>query len=414
MKRMMVVFSMLAAALFAQDEGMVKVTGDRVSLRAAPDLTAVLLERAMRGDVLQLKDNSQPEWVGVVPPETVDLWVNREFIVDNMVVPEKLNVRSGPSMNHDSVGILKQGQSVVVRGVIDDWLRIAPPEESTLWISRRYVTVSIPLSAVPVEPAAAMVEVEAPAEEIIIAKTETPAPVVVAPVTAAPVAVAPVVAPAPVVTTVAVAPAPAATVAKADCPVAECPVAADCPVKAECTLEKPCPVTGTECAEVKASATTAAATTVTYTYVEPVIVDEGYAGGATASRTVTTTVVRPADPVDPTVYEIIASLEQKLPARLRADATKEQGVSGTFSGILLPESDLLYKLVQPGYGQTVKLVCYVRGNMAQLKTYAELPVMISGKQYWAEGVLRPVIVPARIQILNKLLEKSKALEPEKN
>lgn len=140
----MTISLVLAGFVFAEDAARVKVSGDRVSLRAAPELTAVLMGRAMSGDLLALVDNSNPEWVGVSPPETIDVWVHSNFIEDGAVVPARLNVRSGPSLSHGVVGVIERGAEVKLRGETGKWLRIAPPEETVLWISRDYVEVFMP------------------------------------------------------------------------------------------------------------------------------------------------------------------------------------------------------------------------------------------------------------------------------
>ena len=54
----------------------VRVTGDRVSLRAAPSLEAGVLDRAMRGDVFKELGRTN-EWVAVEAPEYVMLGSNR-------------------------------------------------------------------------------------------------------------------------------------------------------------------------------------------------------------------------------------------------------------------------------------------------------------------------------------------------
>ena len=129
----------LAFAVSAANEETVTVTGNRVSLRAAPDINAVLLDRAMSGDELVLANNSNADWVGVQPPDSIDLWVAREFLSGGQVVPLKLNVRSGPSLSHSVVGVVTNGTKLIVRGTVDGWARIAPPATTTVWVSRRYV-----------------------------------------------------------------------------------------------------------------------------------------------------------------------------------------------------------------------------------------------------------------------------------
>lgn len=162
MKKILFILIALTAAAFAQDT--VKVTGDRVSLRAAPETNAVLLARVMLGDELVLKDNSNPDWVGVLPPESIDVWVNSEFVSSNTVLPKLLNIRSGPSLSHHTVGEAHQGDVLTVRDEIADWLKIAPTSNTVIWISRNYVEAPAPVVVEPV--AVESVEAVVPAPEM--------------------------------------------------------------------------------------------------------------------------------------------------------------------------------------------------------------------------------------------------------
>jgi len=172
MKKMLFTLIALTTAVFAQDAVQatvkVKVTGDRVSLRAAPDTNAVLLSRAMLGDELILKENSNPDWVGVLPPETVDLWVSSEFVSSNTVLPKLLNIRSGPSLSHSAVGVANQGDTLIVRDEIAQWLKIAPTSNTVVWISRKYVEAPAPVL---IEPVAAPVLIQ-PTQLVVLAVAE--------------------------------------------------------------------------------------------------------------------------------------------------------------------------------------------------------------------------------------------------
>jgi len=266
MKRMLIALIVLTGAVHAQDAVKVKVTGDRVSLRAAPDTNAVLLGRAMPGDELVLKENANPEWAGVLPPETVDFWVSREFVSSNTVLPELLNIRSGPSLSHNITGSAQKGDILTVRGEAGGWLRIAPTSNTVVWISRKFV--------------------------------EAPAPVVIEPVEAA------------------------------------------------------------------------------------VSVQE------------TQTVVQAA--AEPTVQEIMASVSASSEKKLTADPARPQGAEQTFSGVLQPAEGLLYKLTDDYFKDII--VCYVRGNAAQMQTFTGMKLEITGKTYWASGMDLPVIRPVRIKL----------------
>lgn len=158
MKKCLFLIGFLAAfGAAAESNVMVEVTGDRVSLRAVPELNGVLLDRAELGEKLILQDNTQPEWVGVRPPSRIDLWVSGEFLEDGKVIPARLNVRSGPSMSHAVVGVVRKDSEFAVRGEIGGWVKVAPPPESVVWISRAYCDVPgrvEELFAAPVEVAA--------------------------------------------------------------------------------------------------------------------------------------------------------------------------------------------------------------------------------------------------------------------
>jgi len=298
MKKILIVLIALTVSIYAQEAGLVKVTGDRVSLRAAPEVTAVLLDRAMSGDELVLKDNSNSEWVGVEPPETVDLWVSRDFIRDGIVLPAKLNVRSGPSLSHHVVGVLKKGEPVTVRSEVDGWLRISPTPETTVWISRKYTEVTVPEPAIPEE----SVAVSSPAEK----------------------------------------------------PVIETPVIPAEPGEADVEIETP------------------------------------------QEEVLQMTAVPPEQKM--TTAAVTAEVSGS--GTLRVDPNKEQGVEESFSGVLQPADSILYKLVDPGFEEIT--VCYVLGNQDQMNAYAQLPLKLTGKVYWAEGMDMPVIRPDKIQVLDSV------------
>jgi uncharacterized protein YgiM (DUF1202 family) len=264
MKKLLFILIALATASFAQDATKVKVTGERVSLRAVPDTNAVLLGRAMLGDELVLKDNNKPDWVGVFPPETVDFWVSSEFVSNKTVQTELLNVRSGPSLSHSVVGTASSGTVLNVRGELSQWLKIAPTSNTVIWISRKYV--------------------DAPG----------------------------------------------------------------------------------------------------FTAAVPVVVQQGTQMVAQIGA-------------EATVQEIMTAISATAQKKLTVDPSKTQGVEGTYSGILQPADAALYKLVDDHF--TDVIVCYVRGNAAQMQTFSGMKLEITGKTYWAEGMDLPVVKPSRIRLI---------------
>lgn len=146
---------LLLAALAGQAEPTltpVVVHGTRVNLRAKPAVDAEPVSKVGEGTVLQAK-TLRDDWVEVVPPESVELWVHRDFVKDQTVTAEKLYIRTGRSINHSVVGTMARGEKLTVRGEFQDWLKIAPTPAASLWLSRKLVEIQPPSPAVPLAPA---------------------------------------------------------------------------------------------------------------------------------------------------------------------------------------------------------------------------------------------------------------------
>jgi len=180
---MRIVLLLLTAVLTAnaQTNGVLKVrvTGDRVNLRARPDLNVEVLDSAMRGEEMVCLEQTNG-WVAVQAPESLDYWVAAEYVQNGVVQPEKLNVRSGPSQNYSVVAVLSKGDTVSLRGEFNDWLKIAPPQGSKVWISADFVEIIEPPKPEPVIetiPEPELVVEPAPEPEVESAAAE-PGPVV--------------------------------------------------------------------------------------------------------------------------------------------------------------------------------------------------------------------------------------------
>ncbi len=116
----------------------VQVTGNYVSLRALPDLNSDLLDRAMLGNEF-IRLGATNGWVAVKPPGYIDAWVAGEHLSNNVVVPPKLNVRSGPSINYNVLAVVRQGTVIDPLDAFNGWIKIPPPEGARVWISADFV-----------------------------------------------------------------------------------------------------------------------------------------------------------------------------------------------------------------------------------------------------------------------------------
>lgn len=121
-----------------------RVTADRVNVRARPDTASEAVGQVHYDDRIEVKA-IEPEWVEIVPPAHLSLWVHQDFIENDEVRVAKLNVRAGAGINFNRVGYLRRGDRVVPLGAFGEWLKIAPPDICSLWISERYVEGIPPL-----------------------------------------------------------------------------------------------------------------------------------------------------------------------------------------------------------------------------------------------------------------------------
>ncbi len=170
MKSMLaILFAAVALSGLAETNEVVKVrvTGDRVNLRTNPSLESESLEPAMRGEEF-VRLEATNGWVAVVPPDYIDCWVSAKYIKDGMVQPKKLNVRSGPSLNYAVLAVVQRDDVVEERGEFSEWLKIAPPAGSRVWVSEQFVEVIVPPAPAPepvVEPESAPVVASEPVAE---------------------------------------------------------------------------------------------------------------------------------------------------------------------------------------------------------------------------------------------------------
>jgi SH3-like domain-containing protein len=128
----------------------VRVTADRVNLRARPSLETEVVGQVMTGDVLTGYERAEG-WLAVRPPAHVDFWVFGALVTDGTVQASRVNVRCGPGVSYHTAALLDPGDTVTVREAWGEWLRIAPPDGAGLWTTP-YLVPPRPAPAPPLAP----------------------------------------------------------------------------------------------------------------------------------------------------------------------------------------------------------------------------------------------------------------------
>lgn len=139
--RYLFVFSMLfAAALCSADSVKGTITAGVLNVRVRPSAKSDAILQLRRGDEVAVIEKGE-EWTAIRPPENSSLYVSSPLIADGKL-KSAANLRSGPGVNFQSLGILPKGTAVTVLADKNSWSRIGVPAvELKCYVASRYVKV---------------------------------------------------------------------------------------------------------------------------------------------------------------------------------------------------------------------------------------------------------------------------------
>jgi uncharacterized protein YraI len=427
----------LLAASHAAAETRMQVSAGSTPVYARPAADAPPVGSAGAGEILFVT-RIENDWAAISPPDRIDLWLNKDFIEGNRVVANTIQIRSGPGIQYDIVGLLERGAPVMPRGEDGDWCKIAPPSSATLWVRKNDLT-----------------EVRAPTTPIReVTPVAAPAPVPAAPSEPAAAAAAPEASPAPASASLAPAPSPAPQAPAIPPAPAPAPVAASTPKVAPSTPQtsaapparRPAPETSPAVAPIATGAApprpvtdaappAPAPTAKAPARPQPVPRPSAAPPVPTASAPATAAppvarAPRPASPApsrprtDPaarTVPAPAAVAAQKAPDPAihvdpelvedldLAEGMPNQGKPVQVSGELrsapfLAASPSRYRILDTNPDGMLEMVCHVHGNSEELRQYIGKRVSIRGREYWVDRSDMPVVVVGQIVPLSPVYE----------
>lgn len=152
MKRRGVCFGVALVASVCAGQGTnfeVTATGDKVNLRCRPDSGTEVVMQASEGQTLKVV-RLEGEWMGVEAPSNAPAWMKGQYIKKGLVAGDKVKLRAGPGISYRDVGQVKRDDPVKECETHGEWVRIAPPRDMVLWVSRSMVAVVVPPEPPPV------------------------------------------------------------------------------------------------------------------------------------------------------------------------------------------------------------------------------------------------------------------------
>lgn len=118
-----------------------RVNGNKVRLRAQPDLEGKVIREVNKGDlfIVQGEENG---FFAVQPPKGTKGYIFRTYVLDNVIEGTRVNVRLEPDVESPIIGKLSRGDAIqgVTSGINPKWLEIDPPSSSRFYIAKDYVT----------------------------------------------------------------------------------------------------------------------------------------------------------------------------------------------------------------------------------------------------------------------------------
>ena len=327
----------IAAASAAQAQVAVRVTADRVNLRARPQLeNSEVLAQAAFHDVLQADAlPADAEWIAVLPPDGVHLWISQDLVQqpENLIKAQRVNVRAGPSISYNVVDTIERGTAVAPLEELSGWLKIAPPASTRVYIHRDFVEAVSPA-------AAAGADGETTAEDI----------------------------------------------ASADSPAQEIASADAKPAKRKPRKKSSSASAAKEKSEAPADSPAHAGTAPD-------------AGAPPVKSPLATPIVSASVPMRD--GDAPREIPVPPPANLKLIPLQGQGKFTEMTGELraaplINEAPSRYRIVR-WENNRWQILCHVYGEASKLRSLQDKQVRVAGHLYWIQGAAAPVLVPNQIQ-----------------
>ncbi len=140
------------------------VVANNVNVRGQPRLKSEVVTQVTKDQPVTVieeivRNNSGPEepsaWAKIVLPPKAHVWVHNSFInpTNQTVIPQKLNLRSGPGENYSVIGMLHRGDTVKELTTKDNWMEIEPPAGAYAFVAAMYLKQEPPAPPAPPPPA---------------------------------------------------------------------------------------------------------------------------------------------------------------------------------------------------------------------------------------------------------------------
>ncbi len=140
--------------------GPATLTGSNVNVRGQARLNSEIVKRLNKGDAVTVieqiildnpKADEPSQWAKIVFPAEGHVWVHSSYIdsTNKVVLPKKLNVRTGAGENYSIVGLIERGTAVKEVSKKGDWWEIEAPAGAYAFVAAQYLKQEAAAPSVP-------------------------------------------------------------------------------------------------------------------------------------------------------------------------------------------------------------------------------------------------------------------------
>ncbi|HAV64264.1 MAG TPA: hypothetical protein DCY13_18095 [Verrucomicrobiales bacterium] len=145
------ILAMALSATHAADTG--TVNEDTVNIRGRAGFIGEVITRVSRGDTVTIleevrlaspKPGEPADWLRIALPANTPVWIHTSYIdpATQTITASRLKVRGGPSINHSVLGFIPQGTAVRPIRAQGEWTEIEPVSDLHAFIAASMVTRS--------------------------------------------------------------------------------------------------------------------------------------------------------------------------------------------------------------------------------------------------------------------------------
>jgi uncharacterized protein YgiM (DUF1202 family) len=131
--------------------GPAEVAVTNLNVRGQAGLKGEFITHVTKGDIVTVLDqinldkhraDEPAQWAKIALPTNAFVWVRAQFIDEpnKVVLPKKLNLRSGPSEDYSVLGVIERGTPVSEIVTKDGWTQIEPPTNAYAFVAAMYLS----------------------------------------------------------------------------------------------------------------------------------------------------------------------------------------------------------------------------------------------------------------------------------